>query len=110
MSEGLFSITINEEGCGDVSLIFFICSLNLNGTCSKRADVVSEVSDKDEAEAVKDGSKSNGSKIKSCTSGIGESSNTIEGVVGMEGVVEEGIESPVDNSCSSLFLLFFFSR
>ena len=66
-------------------------------------DVESEVSDDDQVvveEFKSDGFKSDRSNS---VSGIGESSNVMEGVIGKEFVVEEGIESAVDDSCSLLF-------
>lgn len=102
--KGFFSITINEKGWDDVLLVLFICNLNLNSSCNG-VDVESKDSDNKVLleEFKNEGFKSDGSRNKSSTLGIGKLLNVIEGIVGKEFVVEESIESAVDDSCSLLF-------
>jgi len=94
---------INEEGCNKVSLLLFICNLNLN--CSFEGENVGEVNigegDKEEIgkgvtdeSKISDGSKSDNSSV----SEISKSLHVVEGVVGIEDGLEEGKEFIPDDS------------
>ena len=95
---GFSFITISEEGCDEVLLLFLICNLNLNysfGNNGGKGEVkVGEVNNGEVGKGVTNNELKISDEFKNdfFISEIGKSLNVVEGDVGIEGIVEEGAD------------------